>query len=166
VEWNVIPDGATAAAAMLRNEADWWEQPLFDLLPLMRRSGDRITTVVEVTGNTGLLRMNQLFPPFGNPGIRRALLPVLDQPDFMTAVVGNVRSAWRDNIGFFAPDTPMASDAGLSALAGPRGVDRAKQQLRQAGYHGEPVVIMAPGDYPRVNVTAKMAVDMMQRCGM
>jgi hypothetical protein len=25
---------------------------------------------------------------------------------------------------------------------------------------------MAPGDYPRVNVTAKMAVDMMQRCGM
>ncbi len=38
VDWNVIPDGATAAAAMLNNEADWWEQPLFDLLPLLKRS--------------------------------------------------------------------------------------------------------------------------------
>ena len=34
--WNVIPDGATAAAALQRGEADWWEQPLFDLLPLLR----------------------------------------------------------------------------------------------------------------------------------
>jgi peptide/nickel transport system substrate-binding protein len=166
VEWNVIPDGATAAAAMLRNEADWWEQPLFDLLPLMHRSADLITSVVEVTGNIGPLRMNQLFPPYDNAGIRRALLPALDQADFMTAVAGDNRSAWRDNIGFFAPDTPMASDAGLTALAGPRDVNRAKQQLEQAGYRGEPVVIMAPGDYPRVNAMANVAADMMQRCGM
>ena len=38
VIWSVIPDAATAAAAMQRNEADWWEQPVFDLLPVLRRA--------------------------------------------------------------------------------------------------------------------------------
>ncbi len=166
VEWNVIPDGATAAGAMLRNEADWWEQPLFDLLPQMRRSSDLVTSLIEVTGNIGLLRMNQLFPPFDNPAVRRALLPALSQADFMTAVAGDDPSAWRGNIGFFAPDTPMASDAGLSALAGPPDVERARQDLQTAGYRGERVVIMTPSDYPRINALANVAADMMQRCGM
>ncbi len=166
VVWNVIPDGATAAGAMLNNEADWWEQPLFDLLPLLKRSPALQTSVTEVTGNIGLLRMNQLFPPFDNPGVRRALLGALNQADFMTAVAGEDTSAWRDGVGYFAPGTPMASDAGLSALTGPRDVARARQDLVKAGYRNERVVILAPGDYPRINALANVAADMMQRCGM
>jgi ABC-type transport system substrate-binding protein len=38
VHWTVIPDAATAAAAMQKNEADWWEQPVFDLLPILARA--------------------------------------------------------------------------------------------------------------------------------
>jgi peptide/nickel transport system substrate-binding protein len=166
IVWNVIPDGATAAAAMQRNEADWWEQPLFDLLPLMKQSPDLVTSLVEVTGNIGLLRMNQLYPPFDNPAIRRALLGALAQADFMQAVAGDDRSAWRDGIGYFAPGTPMASNAGLSALTGPRDVGQAKQAIIQAGYQGEPVVIMSPGDYPRINALCNVAADLMQRCGL
>ena len=92
VEWTVIPDGATAAAALQRGEADWWEQPLFDLLPLLARDPGLATPVVEVTGNIGLLRMNALHPPFDNPAIRRALLLALDQSDFMRAVAGDQES--------------------------------------------------------------------------
>src|SRR5271154_3017778 len=33
VEWNVIPDAATAMGALQSGEADWWENPTFDLLP-------------------------------------------------------------------------------------------------------------------------------------
>ncbi len=166
VVWNVIPDGATAASAMQRGEADWWEQPLFDLLPLMKRAPDLVTSLVEVTGNIGLLRMNQLFPPFGNPGVRRAVLSMLNQADFMTAVCGDDTSAWRDHIGFFAPDTPMASDAGLAALSGPRDADKARRDLEQAGYKGERVAVMTPSDYPRINALANVAADMMKRIGM
>jgi peptide/nickel transport system substrate-binding protein len=166
VVWNVIPDGATAAGAMLEQEADWWEQPLFDLLPLMKRSPDLETSLVEVTGNIGILRMNHLFPPFDNPAIRRALLPALDQADFMTAVVGDNPSAWRGGIGYFAPGTPMASDAGLSAFTGPRDPALASRELKAAGYNGEQVVIMAPADYPRINALANVTADMMQRIGM
>ena len=37
VEWRVMPDPATAAAALQNNEIDWWETPLADLLPLLRK---------------------------------------------------------------------------------------------------------------------------------
>ena len=115
VEWTVIPDVATAAAAMQRGEADWWEQPSFDLLPVLARDPALKTFVVDVTGNIGLFRMNQLHPPFDNPAIRRALLPALDQADYMQAVAGERTQSWRADVGFFGPAWPMASDAGLDA---------------------------------------------------
>ena len=36
VEWHVIPDPATAAAALQTGEIDWWENPTADLLPSLR----------------------------------------------------------------------------------------------------------------------------------
>ena len=43
VEWQTIPDPATAAAALQRGEVDWVEQPLVDLLPSLR--ADKALTV-------------------------------------------------------------------------------------------------------------------------
>jgi peptide/nickel transport system substrate-binding protein len=166
VHWTVIPDAATAASAMQRGEADWWEQPLFDLLPVMKRAPGLYTTVVEVTGNIGLLRMNQLFPPFDNPAIRRALLLALDQSDFMAAVVGDTPDAARTDVGYFAPGTPMASDAGLQLLKTPRDPAAAKRAIEQAGYKGEKVVVMTPTDYPRTNAMCNVAAELLRRCGL
>ena len=166
VHWNVIPDGATAAAAMQQGEADWWEQPLFDLLPLIRRAPGLAVSVVEVTGNIGILRLNQLHPPFDNPAIRRAVLSALDQRDFMTAVVGDTPDASRTDVGFFAPGTPMASDAGLDALKPPHDVAAAKRAIQAAGYAGERVVVMTPSDYPRIDAMCNVAADLLRRCGL
>ena len=166
VEWNVIPDGATAAAALQRGEADWWEQPLFDLLPSLRQRNDLRIQTLETTGNIGLLRFNTLHPPFDNPAIRRALLPALDQSAFMQAVAGDQTEYWRDRVGFFAPDTPMANDRGMAALTGPRSAETAHRRLAAAGYKGEPVVLLSPGDYPRIAALALVAADMLTRAGM
>jgi peptide/nickel transport system substrate-binding protein len=38
VEWRVIPDAATAAAALQNGEVDIWEQPAPDLVPLLSQS--------------------------------------------------------------------------------------------------------------------------------
>ena len=166
VEWTVIPDVATAAAAMQRGEADWWEQPSFDLLPLLKPDAALRIGVVEVTGNIGILRMNQLFPPFNNPAVRRALLPALNQADFMEAICGDARESWRADVGFIPPGSPFASDAGMAAITGPRDPDRARREIEQAGYAGEPVVVMTATDYPRVNAMATVAADMFKRCGL
>ena len=36
MEWIMIPDPATAAAALQSGEVDWWENPLTDLAPLLQ----------------------------------------------------------------------------------------------------------------------------------
>jgi len=38
VEWVVIPDPATAAAALQNGEVDWWESPITDLVPSLRKN--------------------------------------------------------------------------------------------------------------------------------
>jgi peptide/nickel transport system substrate-binding protein len=37
VEWIVMPDPATASAALQNGEVDWWEYPIADLVPLLRK---------------------------------------------------------------------------------------------------------------------------------
>ena len=84
VEWRVMPDPATAAAALQNNEVDWWETPLADLLPLLRRSRDIAIEVVNTAGALGMLRFNHLHPPFDNPAVRRAH-PAGDRPEILHA---------------------------------------------------------------------------------
>ena len=103
VEWNVIPDAATAMGALTNNEADWWEQPTFDLLPLLRKNSGVALEALDPTGFPSMLRFNQLFPPFDNPAIRRPLLGAVNQADYMTAVAGTDPSGWKDKIGYFPP---------------------------------------------------------------
>ena len=33
IEWHIVPDAATAAAALQNGEVDWWETPISDLIP-------------------------------------------------------------------------------------------------------------------------------------
>jgi peptide/nickel transport system substrate-binding protein len=117
VEWHVIADPATSAAALRRGEMDWWAYPVPDLLPLLRQD-TKIMTEEYAGGFCSCLRPNHLFPPFDNPAVRRALMAALDQAEFMTAVYGPDRSSWRVPVGFFTPDSPMASDVGLAAAHG------------------------------------------------
>ena len=41
VEWHVMPDSGTAAAALENGEADWWENPPNDLIPALEDVHDR-----------------------------------------------------------------------------------------------------------------------------
>ena len=166
VEWLTIPDAATALGALQTGEADWWEQPSFDLLPVMQGDGKLRVAEIDPTGNMSLLRFNQLYPPFDNPAIRRALLGAVNQDEVMTAVAGTDRQWWSDKIGFFPPGSPLASDVGMAALTGPRDVAKAKADIIAAGYKGERVVTMVATDFPTLNAMALVGVDMMKRCGL
>ncbi len=165
IDWNVVPDGATAAAALMRGEVDWWEQPLFDLLPQLARNPKVRISTIDVTGNVGLMRFNALHPPFDNPALRRAIWPALDQADFMRAVAGEDERYWRSGVGYFAPETPMASPVELDRLTATRSVEAARAAVKAAGYAGQKVVVMSPGDYPRIAALSLVGADLLQRCG-
>jgi peptide/nickel transport system substrate-binding protein len=166
VEWHVMPDAATAAASLQNSEMDWWEQPTGDLQPVLRRSRDIVLEIPDPTGLVGMARFNHLHPPFNNPAIRRALLGAVNQEDFMTAVIGTDRALWRDGVGVFPPETPLASDAGMEVLTSPRDYDKVKRDLAAAGYKGEKVVLIAASDFPSLNALAQVGHDMLQKCGM
>ncbi|HEX3347811.1 MAG TPA: ABC transporter substrate-binding protein, partial [Acetobacteraceae bacterium] len=72
----------------------------------------------------------------------------------------------RAGVGFFPIGTPLANDAGLEAVTGPRDPARAKQLLARAGYKGERVVLLSPADFPVVEALAQVTRDVLVRCGM
>ena len=78
-----------------------------------------------------LLRFNHLYPPFNEKHMRQALLSAVNQGDFMSAIVGTDSGKFDSQAGVFTVGTPMASDAGLEPLRGPRDLDQARQQLRE-----------------------------------
>jgi len=130
VEW-VTLDAFSAMAALSRGEIDWWESPPRDLVDQLAR--DRNVTVVShyVTA-IGIARFNQLYPPFDNPAIRRALLGAIDQAEAMTAVAGTDPANWRDGIGLFGTGTPFASDGNRGA-ARPAGLSGGEAGLGASG---------------------------------
>lgn len=165
IEWHVQPDPATKAAAMQAGEMDWWENPTADLLPLLKQN--KITvTVTDPTGTPYLLRPNHLYPPFDKPAVRRALMGAIDQREFMIAAMGQDTSLWTVPCGFFPPTSPLASDAGMSALTGKRDYSAVKKALEQAGYQGEKVVFMVGTDQAILKYLSDVGVDMLQRVGV
>ncbi len=165
VEWTIISDSATAANAMVTGEQDYWEYPLHDLLPLLKRSRDVVVEQRLQEGTYGVCRFNHLHPPFNNPGIRRAVAMAVDQRDYLRAVAGTDPAGWGVCEGVFTCDTALASEAGSDVLK-IRNIDRARAALREAGYAGEKVVLIAPSDYPQINALSLVTADLLQRLGM
>jgi peptide/nickel transport system substrate-binding protein len=166
VVWTTVPDPATAASALQEGETDWWEYASADLLPLLRRNGKITTRVQDPIGQAALLRMNWLQPPFDNPAIRRVVLHAVIQPDYLTAMLGDDGALWHAPMGAFTPGTPLANDAGLSAITGPRDFGALRQQMTEAGYKGERVALIVPTDFPNLKALADVGADMLRRLGM
>lgn len=166
VIWRVLPDAATAAAALQVGEVDWWEQPTPDLLPLLAKRRHLKVEVKDTGGYLGMIRLNHLVPPFDNPAIRRAILSAISQSEFMTAVMGTNTDYWKDNVGFFLPGSPYANDAGMNVFAGAPNYAKAKRELEAAGYKGERIVFVVPTDLHALNSMSLVAADMFRKIGL
>lgn len=166
VEWHTIPDAATAAAALQSGEVDWWEQPIPDLIPVLRGHKDINVQVHDKAGSMAMIRFNQLHAPFDKAAVRRALLAGITQSDYMMAAMGEDKLRWRDNVGFFLPGTPSANDAGMSALTSARSIEKAKKDLAAAGYKGEKIVMLVPTDFAVLNAMSEVAGDYFKRVGL
>jgi peptide/nickel transport system substrate-binding protein len=165
VEWKVIPDPATSAAAMQAGELDWWEVVDPDLNQLLARARNVVLDRIDQGGTYASLRFNQLHKPFADPAVRRALYAIVNQADFMQAVAGDKRSMWKDGIGYFPEASPLASDAGMQALAGPRDPAKSKDAIAAAGQGGAKVVALHATDVSNQKALMSVGVDMLRQAG-
>jgi peptide/nickel transport system substrate-binding protein len=165
VEWLVVPDAMTKAAALQSSEYDWWENPPADLWPVLEANPEIVMAPLDPLGGTGCLRFNHLFPPFDNVKMRQAVLMVANQADFMTAYVGDPKN-WKLCPSFFTCGTPMAGNAGSEALSGKRDFDAAKKLVAEAGYKGEKIVLLDAVDQPLIHAEALVATDLLKKLGL
>ena len=164
IEWTVISDSATAAAALASGEQDYWEYPLHDLLPLLKRNRDVVVGQRLSEGNYAGARINHLHPPFDNPAVRRALLLGIDQRDTLRAVVGDDTSQWAACESVYACGTTYETAAGNETLR-TRDVGKARAALTASGYAGQRTVLLAPSDYPSINALSLVTADVMKKMG-
>lgn len=166
VVWNIIPDRATAIAALQANEVDGIELVDNDFFPILQ-ADPNIQLVKRSLPTIGVMRFNHLQAPFNNRLIRQAVLSVVDQKEFMIAMNGaDFPEFWDAECGVFVPNSPMASDVGMEKLTGKRDFEKAKAMIKEAGYNGERVVLIDPVDFPTWHAAALVAADMLQRLGL
>ena len=163
IEWLALTEAAAAAGALMQGELDWYEQPPVDLIPMLKGNKDVVIENVPL-GLFLLMRFNQLQPPFNNPAIRRAVMAAVNQTDYMEAVVGD-KAYYKEAKTFFTPGSPMSSGAGGQA-AMPGNLDKAKAMLKEAGYKGEKVVLLAPADQPIAYQQCMVTEDLFKRLGI
>ncbi len=163
VEW--LPMSPEAAHAALRDgRADWWESPPADAYRALAADPGLVLAVCDPAGYMGTLRLNHLVHPFNIPAACRALLPAIDQAAFMRAAGG--AGGGRDGVGFFCPESPMASQVGLDALRDPPDLAEARAALEAAGALGAPVTILSIADLPAPRAMAAQGAELFQRLGL
>ena len=166
IEWQIVPDVATAAAALQNGEVDWWETPSADLVPLLRKNPNIAVDIADPLGNIGSFRINHLHPPFNDVRARRAIQIALSQEDYMGAVVGDDQTLWKTIPGFFTPDTPLYTENGGEPLKGKRDYALAKKLLAEAGYKNEPIVLLVATDVGITKSQGDVTADLLKQIGM
>ncbi|MFT4014211.1 MAG: ABC transporter substrate-binding protein [Paracoccus sp. (in: a-proteobacteria)] len=145
VKWVNMPDIQTAVNALSGGEIDYIEQMQVDLLPLLEGDPNIAVEVREPTGMQTMARMNFLHPPFDNEKVRLAALKAISQEQVMAAMIGNP-DYYQLCGAVLGCGTPLGSETGAETLTKGDGMEEAKALLKESGYDGTPVLLMAPTD--------------------
>ncbi len=166
IEWHIIPDPATASGALQNGEVDWWETPIPDLVPILRRNRNIMVDIADPLGNIGSFRLNHLHPPFNDVRARRAIQMALSQEDYMRSVVGNDEALWKLLPSFFTPGTPAYTEVGGDILKGPRDLAGARRLLQEAGYNGQPITVLVAQDQAPLKAMGEVTNALLRSIGM
>ncbi|TMJ32007.1 MAG: ABC transporter substrate-binding protein, partial [Alphaproteobacteria bacterium] len=156
---------ATAAAALNAGEVDWWQMVPPDLVPLLAKNKDIRVENTDPLGSMGILRFNQLLPPFDNPKMRQALLYLVDQHDYALAIAGSDKQG-KPCPSFFTCGSPAESTVGSEVLTGKRDPEKAKQLIKEAGYKGEKIVVLSATDQPIVHSQGLVTAELLRSVGL
>jgi peptide/nickel transport system substrate-binding protein len=164
IEWRIIPDSGTAAAALQAGEVDWYEQVEPDLVPLLRRNPAIHIGSHNPTGYNGVLRFNHLHPPFNNVAVRRAVIMAIKQSDYMASVTGGDATAYQTCKSMFPCGSHYGQEVGTEAMQGD--LDKARAMLRDSGYNGEKAVLLNPTDLATVGPLGNVTYDLLRKIGI
>ncbi len=164
VELVVIPDTATAFAALRRGEVDFLDAPALDLVPTVEHDPNIVVGEVWPIETYAELRFNQLYPPFDNVKARQAVAHATDQRDYMEAAYGDPKY-WRECYAFWVCGSPNGTETGSDSYRKPD-LDLARRLLKESGYAGEPVVLIGGSDVPAYQRMSMVTADLFKKIGL
>jgi peptide/nickel transport system substrate-binding protein len=160
-----ISDPQTAMSALINGEIDFFEAPSIDSLPLLEKArGVKLMKTGDLDSTHGMIRLNHLHPPFDNPKARQAMYHLINQEDFLRAVVGDP-NYYRVCHGLITCGSPLANDGG-SAMLKDYNPKKALQLLREAGYKGEPITVLLATDHVTITPATQVLVQAMREAGI
>lgn len=162
VEWNIIPDPTTAANALATGEADFWDTVTPDLIPFLKGRGVTVRRTASLPAVVWI-RPNFELPPFDNVKARQALALAFDQEEFMQAVAAG--AGWSRCYSFSVCGSTLGTEAGADYYR-KQDLQRARHLLAEAGYKGEPVVIVGTPQLPIINAVSQIMAQRLRDIGV
>jgi peptide/nickel transport system substrate-binding protein len=162
--WRYLPDQNSALSALKVGAIDYLDEVPFDFVPVLK-ADPNIKLPFTNNGNPGIIRPNHLQPPFDNALARQALIYLVDQPEFMNAAIGDPDLYMKFCGAYFICGSENATEAGSEPFR-TKNIAKAAELFKEAGYKGEPVVLLVPTDRPLYKAWAMVLLQNLRQAGV
>src|SRR5260221_5346226 len=112
----------------------------------------------------GYAPQTHLSPPFDNPKARQALAMAVNQEEYLAAAFGDERW-WRPCYSFFVCGSPIETEVGSEPYQ-KQDIPRAKELLKEAGYNGEKVTLIATHEIAGIGALGDVTANNLRKMGM
>ncbi len=165
VEFINMADPGLRAAALQRGEVDYLEYAPFDYLPVFRKDpGVVVAKAGGIAQIMGAISVNHQQPPFNNVLMRQALQQTLDRSEILAAEGLPDGMIQPDCVSMFMCGAPYETSAGAEAIRKPD-LEKAHSLMQQAGYKGEPIVLLQPADSALINPLGLVVIEQLKKAG-
>ncbi|MGE7470949.1 ABC transporter substrate-binding protein [Bosea sp. NPDC003192] len=160
VRFMVIPDGATAKAALLRGDIDIVPDVANAEVKELKQDKRVELSITQNMGLVGILLQTR-DPLLGNVKLRQAIAAAIDTEELVAQVTDGLGK--RNNSIVPAMSSYYGS---VQAKGYKHDLAAAKKLLQEAGYKGEPLVMLANKRYPQSFDSAVVSQQMLQAAGI
>lgn len=161
VEWVVLRDAQTQVNALVNGEVDMLESVPFEHYTSLK-ANNRVT-VSAAAGGQYLLRFNHLVPPFNDARVRQAAMLSMNQDALLRTQVG-IPELYKTCMSVYPCGSPLASNKSLGMTDKPQ-FAKARELLKQAGYKGQPVVLLHATDLPPLAKLPPVVAQLLRQGG-
>ena len=152
-------------SALVNGEIDFYENPSIDFLPILEKAkGVKLLKTGKIDSTQGMIRLNHLHPPFDNIKARQAMYYLINQEDYLRAIVGDPKY-YKVCHGLLTCGGPYENDGGTQWMKeyNPK---KALQLLKEAGYKGEPITVLAATDHNTITPATQVLIQAMREAGI
>jgi len=160
-----IADPQTAMSALVNGEIDFYENPNIDFLPILEKAkGVKLMKTGALDSSQWMIRLNHLHPPFNNVKARQAMYHLINQEDFLRAIIGNP-AYYRVCHGLITCGSPLANDGGSQFF---KDYDPKKtlKLMKEAGYNNEPITVLSATDHNTITPATQVLIQAMREAGL